>query len=229
MSNNQIGLITILVIVASGIIFYFFPLLSIIVFSLIVLIIIFKVWYELSYKHKIKYVQYLEKYGDDNELRLQCEKFNIDTLNMACSKDNYIKFLKIISNNQINNCNFTEEDMSLERVLEYLIEQDENYIVYLDWKDDLEESIYATNSVLKKLNCGFEVTKEQITSNDNKYIKNRRNDSVWTTEYDLNAINIILKIHNFEFVEFSDMGDCYALAVIPMNKVQEIKALMQNK
>lgn len=102
------------------------------------------------------------------------------------------------------------------------------YMLYFDWKEPLETIIHFTNELLKKLNYDIKITEEQVTSKDDEFIKNRRNDNIITTDNDLNVINEILKTYNYEFITFLIDADGYWLAIIPIEQEEKIEILRNN-
>ena len=81
---------------------------------------------------------------------------------------------------------------------------------------------------MKRLNYNIKISEEQVLSKDNEFMKNRRNDNIITTDNDLNVINQILKAQKYEYITFPIDADGYWLAIIPINKIEEIKALGGN-
>lgn len=153
---------------------------------------------------------------------------NIDEFNIVNNKSNFIDFVKIVSNNKITNYDFIEDNMSLEDLALKLEDCEEYYMLYFDWKEPLDTIVHFTNELLKRLNYNIKITEEQVISKDNEFIKNRRNDNIITTDNDLNVINEILKAQKYEYITFPIDADGYWLAIIPINKIEEIKALGGN-
>ena len=74
-------------------------------------------------------------------------------------------------------------------------------------------------------NYNVKITEEQVMIKDNEFIKNRRKDNIITTDNDLNVINEILKTKGYMFITFPIDADGYWLAIIPMDKVNQIQDL----
>lgn len=153
---------------------------------------------------------------------------NIDEFNIVNDKSNFVKFVKIVSNDKITNYDFIEEDMDLSELALELQEDDKEFMLYFDWKEPLDTIIYYTNELLKRLNYNIKITEEQVISKDNEFMKNRRKDDIITTDNDLNVINEILKAQNYELITFPIEADGYWLTIIPINKINEIKELGAN-
>ena len=153
---------------------------------------------------------------------------NIDEFNIVNNKSNLIDFVKIVSNNKITNYDFIEDNMSLEDLALKLEDCEEYYMLYFDWKEPLDTIVHYTNELLKRLNYNIKISEEQVLSKDNEFMKNRRNDNIITTDNDLNVINQILKAQKYEYITFPIDADGYWLAIIPINKIEEIKALGGN-
>lgn len=118
--------------------------------------------------------------------------------------------------------------MSLEDLALKLEDCEEYYMLYFDWKEPLDTIVHFTNELLKRLNYNIKITEEEVISKDNEFMKNRRNDNILTTDNDLNVINKILKAQNYQYITFPIEADGYWLAIIPTNKIEDIKALGGN-
>lgn len=140
-------------------------------------------------------------------------------------KDNLINLAKIISNNKISNFDFITGDTD-EDLLYNFFEGNE-YIVGIDWKNYLADTVFAINDLCKKLDYNISLSEKDITLKDNENIKNRRRDGIITGIHDINVATDILRKQGYEIIGLWTEGDTHNISIIPSTKIEDMKKIKQ--
>lgn len=158
-------------------------------------------------------------YGLDEE-----ESDHFTTYFPKIDKDNLIELAKLVSNNKITNYDFITADTDADDMLCNFLENVE-YIVGIDWKNELNDTVFAINDLCRKLDYKITLTENDITRKDNQVMKNRRKDKIITAQHDINVATDILRKQGYEIIGLWIDGDTFNISVIPINKIHEMKTI----
>lgn len=142
--------------------------------------------------------EYKLKYGDGEEYAKT--KPNYFAIPDDCEiNDKFNTLISIITNKQISFIH-PNEYKKVPEVFSFLCQED--YTKLLVINDSIMLTCEKINSLLKNNNLNLEIKPEDITKDDDEFIKARRRDMVPTLIYDLNKINNIIKnrLNNYEII-----------------------------
>lgn len=148
---------------------------------------------------KIMNDEFNNKYGNEEYNEFKVEHFNIE--DNVVIDERFNSLISLITNNQISFIH-PNQYKNVADVFANLYQQD--YIKLLNGSESIDLTCEKVNDLLKKNNFDLKIYSEDITKNDDEFIKARRKDFVPTMVYDLYKIDEMIKgkINDYELVAF---------------------------
>lgn len=168
---------------------------------------------------------FITKYGDYETYDVA--HFEIINYSINAKLDD--KGLKVV--NMITDSKLSINPIEILDITEFfdsLYQQDFIKIIYKN--QSLSSTCENVNSILSKKQLDFKIDPQDILKKDDDFIKQRRQDSINTIQYDLNVINDLIKEKGYVIMCLSNINYNYSyISIVKDNELQKFLKELEEK